>query len=153
MMVKSRSAALLSRLNRRLLVLTCYAGYLLMTLAWTLLEQPWRWFAVIPLGMVSILAMGLLMMPALLGVSDGADNLLDERQMQLRNEGYVWAYRLLGTAVILSALYLMMASGSSWWLPRTELALQAVFWGVWGLAITLPTAVIAWREPDSSKEE
>lgn len=116
-----------ARRTRRALVLTAYLGYAAMLLAWTLLEQPVRWLFVLPLGFAALLAMGMLLMPQLLGVSEGADEQLDERQIALRNRTYLNAYRVLGALVVLTALYYMLAQGGSWWLPRSDLETQALF--------------------------
>ena len=83
----------LTRTARRAIVLTCYLGAVIMAFGWTL-EQPLRWFVVIPFGFACILAMGLLLMPYLLGVSDGGDEMLDERQRQARNLNYLNAFAL-----------------------------------------------------------
>ena len=143
-----RSLPLTARRTRRALVLTTYLGYLGMVLAWSVLEQPLRWLFVLPLGFAAILAMGLLLMPQLLGISEGADEQLDERQVAVRNRTYLNAYRILGALVILTALYYMLAQGGGWWLPSSDLETQAFFWGSWLLALTLPTALTAWSEPD-----
>lgn len=140
------------RAVRRTLILAAYLGYLGMVLAWSLLDPPARWFLVLPLGLIAVVAGGGLLMPQILGVSDGADAMLDERQTALRNRAYLNGYRVLGALTILAALYCMLAQGAGWWLPRTDLALQAVFWGVWLLVTTLPTALLAWTEPDSGDE-
>lgn len=136
----------ISRSGRRALVLTAYLGYLGLVVAWTVLEHPWRWLLVLPLGLAAIVAMATLLMPRLLGTSDGADAELDERQLALRNHAYLNAYRILGALVLLLALYYMMATGSGWWLPRTDLETQAAFWGIYLVATTLPAALIAWNE-------
>jgi hypothetical protein len=129
-------------------VLACYLGYVGMVASWALLDHPWRWVLVIPLGLGAVWAMSMLLAPSLLGVSDGADADLDERQIQARNRAYVWAYRLMAAGVMLAALYYMIATDSGWWLPREWNAVQAFFWGVWLLAATLPTAILAWTEAD-----
>ena len=143
------SPKLLKQSIRRAIVLICYMGYAAMVASWAAFEQPLRWVFVIPLGLVCILAMGSLMMPQLLGVSDGSEKMLDERQLKLRNQTYLNAYRVLGTLVMLTALYAYIAADSgTWWLPKSSLELQAVFWGIWLVALTLPTAIAAWTEPD-----
>ena len=45
-------------------------------------------------------------------------------------------------------LYAMIGLDNGWWLPRTFNELQAVFWGALLLASTLPSAILAWTEPD-----
>lgn len=138
---------------RRTLILVAYLGYLGVVLAWSLLDPPGRWLLVLPLGLAAVVGTGMLLMPQVLGVSDGTEAMLDERQLALRNRTYLNAYRVLGALVVLGALYVMLAHGSGWWLPRTNLALQAVFWGVWLLAVTLPTAILAWSEPDADSPD
>lgn len=139
------------RRTRRALVLTMYLGYLAMTLAWAFLDAPLRWLLVIPLGLAALISLATLMMPRLLGTSDGADDDLDERQLQTRNKAYLAAYRVLGVSVMLAALYYMMARGSGLWLPTTDLETQALFWGAWGFSLTLPSAMLAWNEPDADE--
>lgn len=144
----SRHLAPIRRSTRRALVVTQYAGFLGMVLAWSFMDAPLRWALVIPLGLASIVALGMLMAPRLLGTSDGADAELDERQLQIRNAGYLQAYRVLAAVVLLVALYLLMAGDSDWWFPTTENERTALFWGTWGLVLTLPGAILAWTEPD-----
>jgi hypothetical protein len=145
--IQNKSAPL-KRNARRAIVLTCYLGAIIMAFGWTL-EQPLRWFVVIPFGIASILTMASLLMPYPLGVSDGGDEMLDERQQQARNLNYLNAYRILGLIVIFTALYWYIATDSGrFWLPKTSYEINVVFWGVMLLAITLPTAIAAWTEPD-----
>jgi hypothetical protein len=138
---------------RRAIVMACYLGGILMAFGW-LLEQPLRWFVVIPCGFACILSMGLLLMPYVLGVSDGTDEMLDERQLQHRNKTYLDAYRILGLLVMFAALYFYIAGTSGkWWLPKSEYEMNVVFWGTMLLVITLPTALAAWSEPDPILED
>jgi hypothetical protein len=142
----------LKRNMRRAIVLICYLGATVMAFGWTL-EQPLRWFVVIPFGFASILAMGSLLMPYALGVSDGGDEMLDERQQQARNLNYLNAYRILGLSVMFSMLYWYIATDSGqFWLPKSSYELNVVFWGVMLVCITLPTAIAAWNEPDPLSE-
>jgi hypothetical protein len=144
-----RNPRLLPRGARRAVVATCYLGYVAMIVCWATLPQPARWFLVIPLGLACVLAMGLLLMPYVLGISDGPDKLLDERQVRRRNETYLNAYRGLGALVVLGSAYATVASGNDWlWMPSTFEQTQAIAYGAWGLALTLPTAIGSWAEPD-----
>lgn len=141
-----------TRIARRAIVLTCYLGAIIMALGWTL-EQPLRWFVVIPFGFTCILTMGSLLMPYALGVSDGGDEMLDERQQQARNLNYLNAYRILGLLTMFMALYWYIATDSGrFWLPKTSYEINVVFWGVMLVCITLPTAIAAWTEPDPMLE-
>lgn len=144
-----RHAPLLPLVRRRARVLTTYLGYLSMTLAWSFIEKPWHWILVVLLGVLTLLAFsGLLQPRSKLGTSDGLDQELDERQLQIRNVGYLNAYRGLGFLVVLFAIYYYIAGDTGWWLPTTELERTAFFWGTWGVALSLPTAILAWTEPD-----
>ncbi|WP_412026941.1 hypothetical protein [Deinococcus yunweiensis] len=98
--------------------------------------------------MLTVAAGGSLMMPRNLGISDGPDSELDERQRRVRDEAYVNAYRLLCTLFILVRLYVMIGHDAGWWLPRSSNELQATFWSGLLLASTLPSAILAWTEPD-----
>lgn len=55
---------------------------------------------------------------------------------------------------MLSMTYAAVVADSGFgWLPRTWNEVQAVMWGVILLTWTLPTAVVAWTEPDPVAEE
>ncbi|WP_295820927.1 hypothetical protein [uncultured Deinococcus sp.] len=133
---------------RRRLVLAAYLGYAALLLAWTLLPRPWNLLVAGIVGVLTVAAGGNLMRPRHLGISDGPDTLLDERQLRIRNEAYLNAYRVLGLLFIVVPLYAMIGLDNGWWLPRTFNELQAVFWGALLLASTLPSAILAWTEPD-----
>jgi len=138
----------LSLIQRRLRVVAVYLGYLAMVLAWSFSEHPWRWMLVVPLGIITLLAFFDLLQPRRLGTSDGTDEELDERQVQIRNVGYLNAYRGLGGLATLYGLYYFIAGDTGWWLPTTENERTAFFWGIWGVAMSMPAAILAWTEPD-----
>jgi hypothetical protein len=98
--------------------------------------------------LVSLIYLFRLLNPKLMGTSDGPDHDLDERQLQTRNQAYVSAYRVLGGALILivPAVLLWSAFGS---LPKLDIGAIAAlsYWAVL-LVATLPSAVLAWLEPD-----
>jgi hypothetical protein len=140
---------LLERRVRRALVIGCYGGYALFVLAWVVTATPLREVLTLLLGLLCVTCMGMLLMPNVLGVSDGMETLLDERQRAFRHRAYVRAYALLSGLVVATALYTFIAVDSGrLWLPQGGLSLQAVFWGVLLLVLTLPTALIAWTEPE-----
>jgi hypothetical protein len=144
---------LVSQKIRRLLVLGCYGGYLTLVLTWVLVPQPLRSPLTLVIGLLCLICMGALHLPNLLGISSGEDRLLDERQREFRNKMYLLAYQILGAIVMILALYAYIAADSkTLWLPNGELELQAVFWGIWVLVTTLPAALVAWLEPDTTGE-
>jgi MFS family permease len=146
------SAPLLERRTRLLLVAGCYGGYALFVLAWVFVPQPLRSPLTLVLGLVCVICMGALLMPNILGVSDGMDSLLDERQRAFRGAMYVRAYWTLAAIVAVAGLYAFIAVDAGLWLPRDGLEVQAVFWGALILVVTLPTALIAVLEPDAPRE-
>jgi MFS family permease len=74
------------------------------------------------------------------------DAALDERQRARRNEALVRAYPVIGMFTALSLLYVM--AGDAWPVVRNYTVIEALFWGAFLLAISLPSAIIAWTEPD-----
>ena len=100
--------------------------------------------AVALLGLLVLTAVAKLLQPLRLGISDGPDAALDERQIAARNGQYLNAYRVLGAFTVFLALYFMLAQDGNWWLPHSLAESQLVFWAVWIFAVTLPTALIAW---------
>ena len=73
------------------------------------------------------------------------DGKLDERELATRNAAYVGAYRIIAV---------LSVAGSIWWLAgpllRQPQALgtdaNVLFWGYVLLLVTLPTALLAWRD-------
>jgi hypothetical protein len=139
------------RAARRGLVLSLYLGYaLILTLFATREALPSGWFA--PLAFILLLVTALSyigLYTSTRSVADASDGQLDERERSVRDSAYRFAYQALSGTFLLSAFYTMVAmDGGSLWFPRTLNEASAVFWGVFLLATTLPTAIIAWREPD-----
>ncbi|MDX2005776.1 MAG: hypothetical protein SFU83_10910 [Meiothermus sp.] len=102
----------------------------------------------IVLGLVvSFLAMLQLLQGHKLGISDGPDAELDERQLQVRNLAYLNAYRILAALVVL-----LLAGASVFWVYVRQLpdsiALTSFFWLIILTAVALPNALLAWLEPD-----
>lgn len=81
---------------------------------------------------------------------------LDERQRVIRNSAYRSAYLILGNTFIIVASYWLFATNSfgegRLWLPSGDEA-QNLFVLALLLFYTLPTALIAWNEPDPEEEE
>ncbi len=78
------------------------------------------------------------------------DAALDERQRARRNEALVRAYPFVGIFAALGLVYMMI--GDAWPLVRNFTVIEALFWGVFLLAISLPSSIIAWTEPDPLPE-
>lgn len=85
-------------------------------------------------------------------IADLPDEYLDERQLAVRNASYVESYRYLGAAVALAGsagLIAFIANGTEWdtWdITLTWEAAIATFWVFLGLALGLPSMVLALRD-------
>lgn len=71
----------------------------------------------------------------------------DERQTGVRHRAFVRAYWILNTLICCVALYWMLAADAGLWLPDPAYRKQILF-GLILLCSSLPSAVIAWTEPD-----
>jgi hypothetical protein len=149
----------LSRRQRRLLVLAEYAGLFSVPMAFVLTENSW-WSL---LGLLGVLAAVLIHDRLLLRftqkIANKADADLDERQTAVRDNAHRAAYQILGTSIIVVlALVQMMTTGplaDRPWTPQISVqsvVVPASTTFLW-MYVTLPTAVIAWREPDPDPDE
>lgn len=144
------------RTIRRALVLATYLGYiLLVAMFWarSVRDLP-AWFLLLVLAPGSVTLLSFVgLYTATHSIADQPDKRLDERQRLIRDRAYRSAYQVLAAVFLMSALYSYIALDSgSLWFPRTANQLNAFFWGAMLLAMTLPTAIIAWTEPDDVDE-
>ena len=74
----------------------------------------------------------------------------DERQRAIREHAQAVSYRILGPVVGVVALYLLFARSvfDAAWLPSSSTEQVMLLAGLALLFSTLPSAVIAWSEPD-----
>jgi MFS family permease len=79
------------------------------------------------------------------------DEALDERQLVRRNKALARAYPVIGMFAALCLIYMMI--GDFWPGVRNFTVIEALFWATFLLAISLPSAIIAWSEPDPLPEE
>jgi len=75
---------------------------------------------------------------------------LDERELAVRNAAYVTAYRAVAVYSVLESLALIYSSELS--ASVTRLLIQWLFVFLVGMVLTLPPAVVLWREPDLPEE-
>ncbi len=148
----------IGRAARRLLVLGVYLGYAALVGGWALtstfnLGLPF-FLLTIPGALVMLGALAKLYTSAPHRMANETDDRLDERQRLVRNEAFRASYILLAALCVVGVVYGGIAWDNDWlWLPDTRTAVQAVVWGVFLLVMTLPTAVLAWTEPDDLAEE
>jgi len=78
------------------------------------------------------------------------DAALDERQRSRRNDALARSYPVIGIFMALCLAYMMI--GDAWPAVRNFTVIEALFWAAFLLAISLPSAIIAWTEPDPLPE-
>ena len=99
------------------------------------------------------IALWLLLRIAVRTIADLPAEYLDERQEQVRDQAYVESYRWIAAVAVLSigaALLLVIVTGAdpdAITVTVTMDQIQAVFWAINGLALSLPSLFIALREP------
>lgn len=74
----------------------------------------------------------------------------DERQRAIRQHAQALSYQILGPVIVFVTLYLMFARRllEQAWLPSSAIEQVALLGGFALVFSTLPSAVVAWSEPD-----
>jgi hypothetical protein len=112
------------------------------------------WPIVAAAALLAGIAVWGLLRAAVRTLADLPDDVLDERQLQVRDRAYLHAYRAfagLAMVAVIAALTIPIVIGGD---PDRLIVefdlgrLQAVFWLVTGLAMSLPSIVIALAEPE-----
>jgi hypothetical protein len=82
-------------------------------------------------------------------MAQAPDEQLDEREVAVRDRAYLESYRVFtgftAVAVLLAAIAPDVLDRP---IEYTFETVQPVFWGVLHYALVLPSAFVAWREPD-----
>lgn len=143
--------------RRRFAVVTLYLGYLA-GLLFCLLT--FRGFLPHGLGMVLMIVSGLGVLLGLIGVMQsratlflGSIEMLDERQRAIRDRAYYSAYRALSVIGVGGVLYLALVQLRR--LPQVQLGsgeAMLLAGGAVLLLLTLPSAIMAWTEPDPPED-
>ncbi len=129
--------------SRRFLVIAFFAvpfvagtlaGYL--NSLWSLLLAP---FALVP-----ILCF-LWLVGATGARADSPDEYLDEREIAIRNEVYLNAFRILGAIIVLGFAVFTF-------LPDLSVSPKTIFAVLFPIALLLPTFTLAWTQPDPLEE-
>jgi uncharacterized membrane protein len=81
-----------------------------------------------------------------------ADSDLDERLVQVKNQAFRRAFQVFVPVALIGWVVSLLAVTSQ---PNHDglINSQILFFGVALLATTLPTAIVAWREPDPKPDE
>jgi hypothetical protein len=82
-------------------------------------------------------------------IANDPDSALDEREQHIRDRAYRPSYWAVSLILLIAVAYVQLASDFDWWLPDSAGAFTAMTWIAIFVTATLPTAVIAWTEPDA----
>lgn len=143
-----------SRRYRRRLVVATYGGWLLITAMvklWTLSFAGWEVPVFVLLIAYSIISF-VWRRRTYINTPELKDVELDERLVQIRNQAFRTAFRVFAPSVLIAwllSLFLMTLQPGQQGLANAVL----IFYGAAMLSITLPTAIVAWREPDPTEPE
>ena len=102
------------------------------------------------LGML-VMTLGLLPLfkPSRLGLPEGRNWQMDERQWQRLSEAHLLAYRLLGALFMLSAFYFYLGhKNGALPLPTSNYAWLIIYMGAIFFIPALLNMILAWTEPD-----
>ena len=80
-------------------------------------------------------------------IADAPDELLDERQIQVRNTSIRYAYYLMGYVVLALMLLMMFGPDVQMFQPEGNDGSYLVIEGLFAFA-SMPSMVLAWREKD-----
>ena len=144
-----------SRSFRRRLIIATYAGWLVFAgcvkfLSYGPLRPPWLFLVLIGGNLIVqaawVVRRTIISTPALV------DAELDERLIQSRNAAFRTAFKIFAIAALISWLLAIEAVQAQ---PNNQGLLNSfiLFMAVGLLATTLPTFIVAWREPDPAEPE
>lgn len=157
-MVGVRARQLRQR-QRRVLVLTEYAGLFSYLTVTVFVDGAW-WLLLALVGVVAtVLIHSQLLVRLTQKIANKEAAELDEHQTAVRDNAHRTAYQILGSAIIVGLVLLHMLTtgplGFRPWTPQFSIrsivlpVLTTILW----MYVTLPTAVIAWAEPDPDPDE
>ncbi|NWH08728.1 MAG: hypothetical protein HXY22_08825 [Alphaproteobacteria bacterium] len=139
-----------SRALRRIIVLGQYGSFVAGTLAWWATGGPGQsllsWAS--PLLYAGCALCASTLVARYWFWSSVGECALDEREIVVRNRAYQSAYGILSIYVMSVAVYGMIALDAGLWLPRNFAQSQMVVWFTLLTAMTLPSSILAWLEPD-----
>jgi hypothetical protein len=130
------------------------------TVALFLMEDtPWTAYVLIQIALIFV--NWFMLRKSVRLIADAPEEFLDERLVQVRNQAYVLAYRLLG-GLLLTALTALLvfaivtdfsrdSDGFTYEVTVTWTQLQGAFWLFCGYALMLPSMAVIWR--DISRKE
>jgi hypothetical protein len=144
-----------SRRFRRRLVIATYAGWLAVAAIVKLISfgpVPFIWLSLLMVGTNIIIQLMWVERRTIINTPALVDAELDERLVQSRNAAFRTAFKPFALAALIGWL---LATAATQLQPNNQGYLNSLilFLGVAMLATTLPTAIVAWREPDPTDPE
>jgi hypothetical protein len=148
-----------SRTLRRRVVVAMYASYLLIALGVQLsfqVQGKWITGVMTVLAVVAVaaatLSNGWLGRRTYVNAPQLEDRELDERLVQIKNQAYRTAYKIVVPLVLVAGplAYMLLSIEQG---GRGISHAILIYGGLALLVTTLPTAIVAWHEPDPEKEE
>ena len=144
-----------SQKNRRILVVF-YALLLLLIALGSFYQEIKEWFAgesiipLIALGLISLLwIIGYsLLRVSVRGLAEAPDELLDERQIGIRNSNYRYSYIILSYLALIFAIILNIAPENSESGSGITVDFAFIYISFLITLASLPSMVVAWRERD-----
>ncbi|MCA3692887.1 hypothetical protein [Aquidulcibacter sp.] len=85
-------------------------------------------------------------------LSHAHDDLLDERERQVRHKAHTLAYSGLAALLISALIYMQLAHDQKWWMPSDGDHWKTLFWGGIIAVFTFPAASLVWTEPAHSHD-
>ena len=144
-----------SRRVRRRLIIATYAGWLVFAGCVKFLSYgplPSIWLGLILVGGNLIVQAAWVTRRTIISTPALVDAELDERLIQSRNAAFRTAFKIFAIAALISWLLAIEAVQAQ---PNNQGLLNSfiLFMAVGLLATTLPTFIVAWREPDPAEPE
>lgn len=147
----------LPRRVRRRFVVSYVFGYGGLVLFWvlaSLLGNPWLFAPAALCGLIFLVSFARIFYGVQpWNVANRSDAEVDERQRAVREQAHYLAYHSWGAAFGLGLVYWYFAGEFGGWLPRSYNERTAVFWTLLLSLVSLPSAIIAWLEPDPVPDE
>jgi uncharacterized membrane protein len=147
-----------SRTSRRRVVIAMYGSWLLAALSATVgdaldetMASGFGALAIVAVATMAILSVWL-GRRTYINAPQIADRELDERLVQIKNRAYRTAFKILTGFMVVAwplSLFVLFDRPGAHGITRA----LVLFGGVGLLATTLPTAIVAWREPDPVEPE
>jgi hypothetical protein len=145
-----------SRRFRRRLVLATYAGWLAVAAIVKLISfgpVPFIWLSLLMVGTNIIIQLMWVERRTIINTPSLVDAELDERLVQSRNAAFRTAFKVFALLVLIGWPISILAATQLQPNDEGHLNSLLIFLGIALLATTLPTAIVAWREPDPTEPE